>query len=382
MDAPPARPLLARISNEPREYAWGSTTAIARYLGRTPSGNPEAELWFGAHPGWPARVDDGTTLEDVLDSRGLPQPAFLLKVLAADVPLSLQVHPSTEQAIAGFDRENAEAIPIDAASRSYKDARAKPELIVAVTPFAALAGFRRSADIVRDLEALVAIDSRVTPLIDHAADSPRAALTWLLSRSADVADVVAGVTEAATSVAHDRPLLADTVARVAALYPGDPGVAVTLLLHRLDLAPGEALHLAAGHVHAYLGGLGIELMEASDNVLRAGLTPKHVDAEELLRIVEPESIDEPRLAPVAADGATIYTFDELELRHVHAEHRVSRPGPAIVLAVTSADVEAVGERLHLAAGEAAYVSDAGALQVTAADAWVAGGDTPKPRMNP
>jgi mannose-6-phosphate isomerase len=363
---------LVRIANLVRDYAWGSETLIADYLGTQASGGPEAELWLGAHPAWPARLDDGTPLDAALAAAGAAQPGILLKVLAAASALSLQVHPSTEQAQAGFAAEEAAGVPIDAPHRSYRDPRSKPELIVAVTDFEALSGFQPTASTLAVLDALAAIDARVAPYAAHVRGSTREALAWLLAGGEEVDAVVAGVVAAAPSLPPEHAAAADTVARLAAASPGDAGIATALMLHRVSLAPGEGVFLPAGNLHAYLSGLGIELMEASDNVLRGGLTPKHVDRDELLRIVDVTPVDDPMLHPVRMPGAVAYRpAAAFELRHVEGDHDAGAAACALVLAASPTVVEVAGERLLLERGEAAFADAPAALRVEAPDAWLA-----------
>ncbi|WP_404311679.1 mannose-6-phosphate isomerase, class I [Agrococcus terreus] len=377
------------IANEPRSYSWGSATLIADYLGRTPSGAPEAEVWFGAHPGCPSRVaggeHDGAPLGALLEAEGRQQPALLLKVLAAAEPLSLQAHPDEARAREGFAREDAAGIPRDAPHRSYRDPFSKPEIIVAVTPFEALCGFRSHQAALAPLEALAAIDARVAPVADRVRAGD--ALEWLLAGGDEVAAAVAAATEAAPRIAAAHPRDADTIARIAATHPGDPGLLIALLLHRVALAPGEALFLPAGNVHAYLEGLGIELMGPSDNVLRGGLTPKHVDVEELLAVADRSPLADPRLPAEQLDGAVAYRpAAPFELRHVQGSHEVGAPGErvrGVVLAVSAADVEVDGSQRSMAPSEAAWIDAEGPLRLDSADAWIAlERDTPARPDNP
>ncbi|MHA7280319.1 mannose-6-phosphate isomerase, class I [Arthrobacter sp. MDT2-2] len=315
-----------------RPYAWGSVRAIADLLGREPSGGPEAELWVGAHPDSPSQAvrPDGTrrSLADLIaeDPEGLLGEAtaerfdgrlpFLLKVLAADSALSLQVHPSLEQAAAGYDAEEASGVPRDAPHRNYRDRNHKPEMIYALTPFEALCGFRPLPEALRTFTALASavepgswthelLDSVAAQLSSGADSALRSAFTLLLEAAPEVVDaVVAAVAGAAgpaqaTGAEEADAVAADlaTLSELSAQYPGDPGVLVALLLNRVSLRPGEALYLPAGNIHAYLQGLGIEVMASSDNVLRGGLTPKHVDTAELLSTVVFEPIAPPALAP-------------------------------------------------------------------------------------
>ncbi|MDQ1574031.1 MAG: mannose-6-phosphate isomerase, partial [Actinomycetota bacterium] len=246
------------IANTPRDYAWGSRDDIAQLLGRKPSGGPEAEYWLGTHPGSPSRLETGGTLSDLTT---LP---FLLKVLAADAPLSLQAHPNLEQARAGFDRESALGIPLDSPTRNYKDALHKPELVYALSDeYHALCGFR-SVAATRELLATLGPDPLVAGLLDRLVDdsSLRSVFEWLITRGDGVDELVARVVELAASatVSSQAPLEFVTVGDLAAAYPGDPGIVIALLLNRVALRRGQVLYLPAGNIHAYLKGLGIELM--------------------------------------------------------------------------------------------------------------------------
>jgi len=351
--------MFVEITNTPRDYAWGSTSAIAGLLGTEPSGGPEAELWLGAHPGSPSRVvGDDRTLLDVVDGR-LP---FLLKVLAAAAPLSLQAHPTPEQAVAGFEREEAAGVPVDAAQRNYKDAFHKPELIYALSdPFRALSGFRPVEE-TRNVLAPVAGDPRIAPLMERLVDdgSLRDVFAWLIGGGDEVADVVDAVVEA--SVVADGPSW-HTVRTLAEHYPGDPGIVISLLLHTVELSAGEVLYLPAGNIHAYIEGLGIELMAASDNVLRGGLTPKHIDVPELLSVLDFRPLPAPYLAPeVGDDGVRVFRPDvpDFVLTVVDAAAasrgvEVRLEGPAIVLC-TEGSVALEGGPT-LARGGSVYVDD-------------------------
>jgi mannose-6-phosphate isomerase len=305
---------LELLENPVRPYAWGSRTVIADLLGESvPSPHPQAEMWLGAHPGDPSRIvrpDGGrASLLEVLtdDPEGLlgaersarweGRLPFLLKVLAADEPLSLQAHPSLDQAREGFARENAAGIPIDASDRNYRDANHKPELICALTEFHALVGFR---DPVETLGLLRALDvPELSAYVDLLAAQPgpdglRALFTtWITLPQALLDELVPALQKGAVALAgRDNPSGGDwarearTALELSERYPGDAGVLAALLLNRVVLAPGEALFLPAGNLHAYLAGAGIELMANSDNVLRGGLTPKHVDVPELLRVLD------------------------------------------------------------------------------------------------
>lgn len=315
------------IENVLRDYAWGSTTAIASLLGRPESGRPEAELWIGAHPGSPSVAhlpEDGSrspldTLissdpEHFLGAESVsafgPRLPFLAKILAAAQPLSLQVHPSLEQAREGFARENEAGIDPHAAHRNYRDDNHKPEMILALTPFEALCGFRPAAETRKILQHVAAAfhgggqaPELLRALLDDL-DGPdegaalRRAFERLITGGTDVAEETALVVAALVSGAPLEPYQAElgTAISLNEKYPGDPGVLISLLLNRISLKPGQAVYLPAGNVHAYLHGLGVEVMASSDNVLRGGLTPKHVDVPELLRTIDFHPVAVPMLA--------------------------------------------------------------------------------------
>ncbi|MFF8901803.1 mannose-6-phosphate isomerase, class I [Streptomyces lydicus] len=382
-----------RLANTVRPYAWGSTTALPELLGTAPTGEPQAEMWMGAHPGAPSRIDRGAgpvSLAAVIDAdpeaelgpdavRAFgPRLPFLFKVLAAGSPLSLQVHPDLTQARDGFADEERRGVPIDAAHRNYKDANHKPELIAALTPFDGLCGFRhpaQTADLMEDL----GIDE-LTPYVDILRASPeeaalREVLTAVLSADHhDIAGTVERAAVAAEQLAAKGGPHADAYAAYAVLahhFPGDPGVLAAMLLNHVQLQPGEALFLGAGIPHAYISGLGVELMANSDNVLRCGLTPKHVDVPELLRVVRFEAGDAGVLRPEEVAGEEAYEtpIDEFRLsRFVLAaagrpRALVSRTpqillctGGTVRLRTAEEDPEGTGQtELTLAPGESAFV---------------------------
>ncbi|MFC3572713.1 mannose-6-phosphate isomerase, class I [Streptomyces yaanensis] len=374
-----------RLDNTIRPYAWGSTTAIPRLLGVEPTGEPQAEMWMGAHPGAPSRTPRGP-LDEVIDeaperelgnptvARFGPRLPFLLKILAAGAPLSLQVHPDLEQAKEGYEDEERRGIPIDAPHRNYKDGNHKPELICALTEFDGLCGFRAPAE-AADLLAGLDVDS-LKPYVDLLHAHPEeAALREVLTAvlTADPEDMAKTVREAAAACARLGGEYAP-YADIAHHYPGDPGVIAAMLLNHVRLQPGEALFLGAGVPHAYLDGLGVEIMANSDNVLRCGLTPKHVDVPELLRIVRFEASDPGVLSPEASpDGEEVYEtpIDEFRLsRYVLPEgaapHDLTRVTPQILLctagSVRAGDhVLAPGESVFVPAGEKAEVSGSGTV---------------------
>lgn len=284
-------------------YAWGRHNGIADALGLDPSHGPEAELWFGAHPASPSKVEDSSTeWPDLLawEQRSGHELPYLLKLLSAGSPLSLQAHPTTAQAREGYAREEAQGLPRSDFARNYKDPYAKPELIVALEDgFDALCGFRSINETLAEIEALSDLapspgwDTWATALTGP--DGVRAAFTWLLSGAGAVDRLVTALTEAAQA----EPARFGVAALLTLEYPGDPGAAVACMLNHVRLRAGEALWLPAGNIHAYLSGLGVELMGPSDNVLRGGLTRKHVDREELQRVLDFTAGPPSRLTPIA-----------------------------------------------------------------------------------
>ncbi|MFC9917645.1 mannose-6-phosphate isomerase, class I [Agromyces binzhouensis] len=407
--------MFVAIRNAARDYAWGSHTAIAEFLGAEPSGGPEAELWLGAHAGSPAEIVDAEAVgaEDlaqlIAGNPGLalgPEHAregarlpFLLKVLAAARPLSLQAHPTPEQARLGFAREEAEGVPIDAFDRNYRDPYAKPELIVAVSgTFEALSGFRPLEEVRAVLTVLREADAAsddpqpgALDLLASRLDGPeplREAVAWLLQdgRGGDSGEaawlIERTIALAGTARALESSYAASfrTVLDLADEYPGDPGIVISLLLNRVTLRRGDALFLDAGNIHAYLSGLGIELMAASDNVLRGGLTPKHVDIPELLEVLDFAPM-EPPLLPAAeiAPGVLEYRppvpeFTLLRIEGASDDLRLPLSGPAVILA-EGGRVEVSGRHgsIELGRGGAAFASpDETELSVTGeGTAWVA-----------
>lgn len=380
-----------RLENTVRPYAWGSTTALPALLGEAPTGEPQAELWMGAHPGAPSLVERGAgpqPLSEVIaaDPRGElgdravetygPRLPFLLKLLAAASPLSLQVHPDSTQAAAGHADEEKRGVPLDAPHRNYKDASHKPELICALTVFEGLCGFRHPHEAAALLEGL-GVDG-LKPYADilrahPETDALREVLTALLTADADeMAATVAAAAEAAETAAEtsaEGRAAYGVYAGIARHYPGDPGVLAAMLLNHVVLRPGEALFLAAGVPHAYLDGLGVEIMANSDNVLRCGLTPKHVDVPELLRVVRFEPTEPGVLRP-EADGTTgeeVYETPVGEFRLSRftlvpgaAPHTLRAPAAQILLctagtALLQGQSGGAAQDLSLTAGRSAYV---------------------------
>ena len=396
---------MERLTGAMRYYPWGSRTLLANLTGRQiPVDRPEAELWFGAHPTGSAMVGERSLLDIIsqapaqqLGSRvaaayGETLP-FLLKLLSAEHPLSLQAHPTLKQARAGFVAENEAGIAVDAPNRNYRDANHKPELIVAVTQFEALAGFRPVAKTRELIDVLDAPGLKHYSVLldgDNEADNLRALFTtWINLPGARVDELVSEVVAAAERVAASDAApwirtVAASLVQIAHRYPGDIGVLGVLLLNRITLQPGEAIFLGPGQLHAYLSGLGVEIMANSDNVLRGGLTSKHVDVPELLRVLDFNPNVDPLIKPQAKQterGSDYLHYDtpadEFCLdKAVLTEQPfvLEHDGPVLVLctqgavAATQAS-DAQAEPLTFSQGEAMWVSAAdAAVQLTARDA--------------
>jgi mannose-6-phosphate isomerase len=296
--------MIERLTGVTQPYAWGSLTAIPEFLGKEPTGRPQAELWFGAHPLAPSTVE-GEPLDKVVahdpvnvvgrasvETFGTRLP-FLLKVIAAAQPLSLQAHPSREQAEAGFAREQAAGIPRDAPNRTYRDGWPKPEVLCAMVPTEALCGFREPHATYQLFQKLgvsnaVELVKPLTDLDEPAEERLATVFARLLRLSPDQRSVITEVVQAAEALnqPNDLASFARTARELGQHYPGDPGVLAALLMNRVTLQPGDALYMPAGNLHAYLSGGGVEIMANSDNVMRGGLTPKYVNVEELLAILD------------------------------------------------------------------------------------------------
>lgn len=357
--------MLIPLTNSPRAYAWGSTTLIPALEGRAPVSEPEAEIWYGDHPGCPSHTPDGRTLDAVLAEAGEAPLPYLLKVLAAGMSLSIQAHPSRAQAAAGFARENAAGIPVDAGDRTYRDANHKPEIIVALSErFRALVGLRPVGETIRLLAALggdgaAALQERLAGDDDEVV--LRGALAWILSGEAG--DVVRGVSSALAS-APDGEFAEEwaVLRRISLDFPGDPGILVALLMNLVVLRRGEALFAPAGVLHAYQDGLGVELMAASDNVLRGGLTPKHIDVAELLSIVDTRPGAAPVVVPETQRDRAVFDAGVPDFRLTRIEvpeegSTVSLTGPTIVLATAgTVRVHAASGEVDIPVGGAVFVS--------------------------
>lgn len=411
---------MRRLHNTVKNFDWGSTDAIPAIMGTVPDGTPCAELWLGAHPLSPARLDLGETqaqselrrhgraeassgavqlrfetdtrlgpnLIEFLagDPEGLlghdslrafgPRLPFLLKVLSARKALSIQVHPNPEQAAAGFAREEAAGPDLDAPNRNYKDPSAKPELIYALTDFHALTGFRPRKAVRATFERMLS-----QPLTPGSLDFLGELITSLKSlsetkalsravelilgdpRATGLVDEVAehGIDELPEGHISRLGSAVDPALTFSELhedYPGDPGVLVGLMLNRVHLQPGEALAMEAGVMHAYLFGTGIEVMASSDNVVRGGLTSKHVDIPELGRIAKFSS-GVPRMVEPDRDGVLVGATEDFALQALRCPRlkTLDRRGAGIVLCTSGTiTLTSLGSSVTLERGQSVFIA--------------------------
>ena len=309
--------MLSRISGVTKNYDWGSKELAPNFFGLAESSEPIAEIWFGTHPlGESVSVAENKSLSITLGKH----LSFLVKILSAEKALSIQVHPNSKQAEAGFKLEQDQLIQIGDPNRNYKDSSHKPEALVALTNFRALCGFRPRAEL-------------LTVFTEFGKSEPEfASLAYEITAGASLAEIfesLIGNNELANrfcktvDIAQSNSIAMAARSLVETLlgqYPDDTGALVALMLNEVVLAPGEAIYLPAGNMHAYLSGLGFEVMAASDNVLRAGLTSKHVDVAEVLKIADFSELLEPRLNPKKlAEGLIEYPVGCSEFRIYRAE---------------------------------------------------------------
>lgn len=373
------------LENAVQEYSWGSIDGIASVTGMAnPEGKPFAELWMGTHPSAPSKIVNPSP-EGVVDltsladddmqnvpgfsggrNRGLP---FLFKVLSAATPLSLQVHPDKIQAENGFRAENGQNIPIHAPDRNYRDDNHKPEIMAAVTPFKAMCGFREIGETLRlfDKLALPEIDAQKTlrrtgdygPFITSLLTVGPAESAGLCERIILRLNELTEAAETARDPAFAKAL--ETAMSLSAHYPGDLGILSPFYLNVIDLAPGEALYLPAGIMHAYIEGTGFELMANSDNVLRGGLTPKHIDVSELLSILNPRPFVPVKLRLLERAGIRYYPTPATEflLGKISVEGSATDlPRSAPIIAICTQGtirVEVPGDAEEISKGIVGYI---------------------------
>lgn len=387
------------LDNASRDYEWGSASDIPRFLGQEPDGVRLAEIWMGTHPLGQSNVmvdDQPVPLSQVAGD--LP---FLFKILSADRPLSLQVHPNAAMAQAGFDAEEAAGVPLDAPERTYRDASHKPEMAYALTTFDTLVGFRPTAEILRVLSG---ID---TPLAQSLAVELNAApgfsgIVRLVERllknpvsAEEIAAVIAACREL-VEVGIDVRRAYLTAIEIAEHYPDDVGVIISLTLNRLTLQPGEAAFLGAGIIHAHLKGMCLEVMAASDNVLRAGLTSKPLNPEGLVKCLDKGMSRLARVNPEPFGFSTeVFNPDVREFAlavsqcsHIEPEGTALPPAEHRIVVCTGGEVELINgrsERLKVQRGAAVYAGpDDGDIRVVGtgevAQAYTADPSTPRGRL--
>jgi mannose-6-phosphate isomerase len=357
--------LLVRISGEVKNYPWGSKHLIQDHLALGPTNQEVAEIWFGTHDGGQSKLlSSGKRLSEAIGSK----LSFLVKFLAADSPLSIQVHPNASQAKAGFAKENAAGLDATDPKRNYKDDSHKPEILIALSPFQALCGFRPRAEVLEiflafsesearfgELAALAATDASIEEIFSELLEDQSLADRFSLS---------VHVLDADSLAERARALVVELLKK----YPGDTGALMALLLNHVELESGEAIYLPAGNLHAYLSGLGLEVMAASDNVLRGGLTSKHIDKAELKQIADFSELAKPVVSTrKLAEGLVEYPVAATEFRVYRAQITGSNlladidlPAAAMVVCVGGeiAVGTSLGQREVLKKGEVVFVSEA------------------------
>jgi mannose-6-phosphate isomerase len=357
--------LLVRISGDVKNYPWGSKHLIQDHLGLGPLNEAVAEIWFGTHEGGQSKLlSSGKTLSEAIGSK----LSFLVKFLAADSPLSIQVHPNIIQAKAGFAKENTAGLDLTNPKRNYKDDSQKPEILIALSPFEALCGFRPRAEVIEIFLAFSESEARFGELAALAAtgSSIEEIFSELLedsTRAKSFTNSVAGLD--ADSRSERARLLAVNLLEK---YPGDTGALVSLLLNHVRLVPGEAIFLPAGNLHAYLSGFGLEVMAASDNVIRGGLTSKHIDKAELRNIADFSELTEPVVSTKKlAEGLVEYPVAASEFRVYRAQITGSNlladidlPAAAMIVCVSGeiAVGTSLDQREVLKKGEVVFDSEA------------------------
>jgi mannose-6-phosphate isomerase len=357
--------LLVRISGEVKNYPWGSKHLIQDHLGLGPTNQTVAEIWFGSHAGGQSKLlSSGKTLSEAIGSK----LSFLVKFLAADSPLSIQVHPNIIQAKAGFAKENTVGLDLTDPKRNYKDDSQKPEILIALGPFEALCGFRPRAEVIEIFLAFSESEARFGELAALAETG--SSIEEIFSELLEESNLAGRFTNSVAS------LDADSISERARLlavnllekYPGDTGALVSLLLNHVRLVPGEAIFLPAGNLHAYLSGFGLEVMAASDNVIRGGLTSKHIDKAELRNIADFSELTEPVVSTKKlAEGLVEYPVAASEFRVYRAQITGSNlladidlPAAAMIVCVSGeiAVGTSLDQREVLKKGEVVFVSEA------------------------
>ncbi|MEZ3500294.1 mannose-6-phosphate isomerase [Pantoea sp. KPR_PJ] len=368
---------MQKMVNSLQNYAWGSKTALTDLYGiANPADVPMAELWMGAHPKSPSLINvngERRSLREIIDAapeatlgyavaKRFGELPFLFKVLCADQPLSIQVHPSKNAAEEGFARENAAGIPLSAAERNYKDANHKPELVYALTPFQAMNGFRELTDIVSLLQPIAGAHPHIAHFLQQP-DSTRLAtlFTRLLSLENEEKARALALLKSTCDAREGQPWA--TIKAIAEHYPDDSGLFSPLLLNVITLQPGEAMFLYAETPHAYLNGVALEVMANSDNVLRAGLTPKYIDIPELLANVkfEPKPASQLLTQPQMQDGVLHFPIPVEDFAFaIHTllpePQSLSQESAAILFCIEGEATLTLGQQQqHLRPGESCFV---------------------------
>lgn len=370
---------MQKLINSVQNYAWGSKTALTDLYGiANPNNLPMAELWMGAHPKSSSKIEDASgqvrSLRDVIEAnkaallgdkvaQRFGELPFLFKVLCADQPLSIQVHPNKQASEIGFAKENAAGIPLDAAERNYKDPNHKPELVFALTPFLAMNAFREFSEIISLLQPVAGAHNAIAHFLENPnADALSQLFASLLNMQGEEKSHALAVLKAALDSQQGEPW--ETIRLISEFYPDDSGLFSPLLLNVVKLNPGEAMFLFAETPHAYLQGVALEVMANSDNVLRAGLTPKYIDIPELVANVK--FVAKPAaelLTQPVKNGAELdfpipvddFAFSLHDLSS--AETSVAQESAAILFCVEGEATLRKGEQyLVLKPGESAFVA--------------------------
>ncbi|MGC3953362.1 MAG: mannose-6-phosphate isomerase, class I [Propionicimonas sp.] len=371
-----------------QHYAWGTMEAIPELLRQQPDGTPHAEYWLGTHAQGPALAGETSLRELIAENPGQlgervrqafgDELPFLMKVLSARHALSIQAHPSREQAEHGYARENAAGIPLDAPERVYSDPWPKPEILIALDLFETLSGFREpleTAALLSGLGVTAELGSLISPLTERRGAAALAQVFLeVLSLEGERARLTDVVSAAALRHAGDPDVVGDfarTIVELDTVFPGDPGILAALLMNRVTLRPGEAMYVPAGQMHAHLRGTGVEVMANSDNVIRGGLTAKHVDVSELVTVVDFEPREPRILAPIplrpGLEGYDVRCPEFEVWRVLGTDQPTALPGEesARILFLTDGSLtvhEPDGDR-RLERGEAVFLA-AGELGVT------------------
>ncbi|EOW2749185.1 mannose-6-phosphate isomerase [Enterobacter hormaechei] len=370
---------MQKLINSVQNYAWGSKTALTDLYGiANPDNLPMAELWMGAHPKSSSKIEDASgqvrSLRDVIDAdkaallgdkvaNRFGELPFLFKVLCADQQLSIQVHPNKKASELGFAKENAAGIPLDAAERNYKDPNHKPELVFALTPFLAMNAFREFSEIISLLQPVAGAHNAIAHFLENPnAEALSELFASLLNMQGEEKSHALAVLKAALNSQQGEPW--DTIRVISAFYPDDSGLFSPLLLNVVKLNPGEAMFLFAETPHAYLNGVALEVMANSDNVLRAGLTPKYIDIPELVANVKfvakpaAELLTQPVKNGAELDFPIPVDDFAFSLHDLSAdETAIAQESAAILFCVEGeATLHKDSERLVLKPGESAFVA--------------------------